>query len=141
MVVSAKFSWPGYATVTEKRILLQPALWSARQPATFPAKTRQTAVELPFVWSERDSVQFQLPAGYKLEGGDRLESLEVEPLLWHWLGVVKAEAQTLEFVRRIQCGSSDHLTYSRPNYPTVKQAFDAVAERDQYTVTLARVLP
>ncbi len=141
VVVSAKFSWPGYATVTEKRILLQPAIWSARQPATFPAKTRQTSVELPFVWSERDSVQFELPAGYKLEGGDRLEPFEAEPLLWHWLGVVKAEGTLLEFVRRIQCGSSEHLTYSRSNYPTVKQAFDAVAERDQYTVTLAKVLP
>lgn len=142
VVVSMRFRWPSFATATEKRILVQPALWSARSPAMFAAETRQSSVMFPFCWSESDSIVFRLPAGARVEAGDSPPVFEAKPLLVHALGVSSTDKPgEFTFMRRMYCASAEHTTYPRSAYADVRQAFQTLAERDQYTLTLAKSAP
>jgi hypothetical protein len=131
---------PGFAMVTGKRILLEPALLEARQRPPFTASTRRYPVYFDFAWSERDSLRLRLPEGWKAEA-------VVAPQPVNSPGLAAYEGQTrvsddgreLLVQRSLRVGGGGLLLFLPGGYAAIKSLFDQVHERDQAVVALTRV--
>ena len=143
VTVRAQLQWPGYATVTGKRMLLQPGLWAARAPALFPAESRSAPIVFPFAWQESDSLLFHLPVGHVLEPGEPQPAFEAETILRHDTRVAGPgpEGLPLTWVRHLTVADPAKTSYSRSLYPDLRRAFQTLAERDQATLALSKATP
>jgi hypothetical protein len=64
---SYSFSVPQFATRTESRLLLRPALLSHPDESLLPAPRRSNGVYFHYPWSEIERVVIEPPAGFTLE--------------------------------------------------------------------------
>jgi len=69
---------PGYAQRTGKRLFLQPAYFEHGQTELFPASGRRQSIYFHFPWSEDDTVEITLPAGYSLDSPDAPPEIKPE---------------------------------------------------------------
>ena len=130
---------PGFAMVTGKRILLEPALLEARLRPPFTAGTRRYPIYFSFAWSERDSLRLRLPEGWKVETVD-----SPQPIRTAGLGGYECQARPsddgreLVYQRSLRVGEGGLLLFPPGRYAEIKSLFDQVRERDQATVALTR---
>src|SRR6185295_3044855 len=64
---------PGYAQRTGKRLFLQPEFFERGVAPLFPTSERKHSVYFHFPWSEDDTVEISLPAGFALDNADAPE--------------------------------------------------------------------
>ncbi|MEQ1834362.1 MAG: transglutaminase-like domain-containing protein, partial [Candidatus Eisenbacteria bacterium] len=143
VTVRAQLRWPGYATITGKRLLLQPGLWAARAPALFPSESRNSAIVFPFAWQESDSLVFHLPEGHGLDPGEPQPAFEAETILRHDARLAGASpgGRQLTWVRHLAVADPAKTSYSRSLYPDLRRAFQTVAERDQAMIAATKASP
>ncbi len=130
---------PAFATVTGKRILLEPAVFDARRPAPFTAARRRHPVYFPYGWSERDSLRLRLPEGWAVEAVDSLPPV-VAPGAAGLECRVRAsdDGRELVYWRSLHVGDGGSLLFPRDQYAGIKRLFDQFHDRDGAVVTLAR---
>lgn len=129
---------PNYAQKTGKRLFLQPGFFEYGASALFSSGTRKYDMFFNFPWSERDTIEIQLPAGYSLDSADSPASIS-DPqqigLLNIKIGYVK-EQNLLKYERLFHFGKGDKLVFPSTAYQPVKNLFDAFNKADSHTITL-----
>ncbi len=131
---------PGFAMVTGKRLLLEPAVLDARQLPLFTAGTRRYPISFDFAWSERDSFRLRLPEGWKAEVVDVPQPVR-EPGLaaYECQTRVSEDGREILYQRSLRVGEGGLLLFPQGQYARIKSLFDQVHERNQATVTLTRI--
>src|SRR5581483_11812427 len=77
---SYKIKVPGYAERTGKRLFLQPAFFQKGVAPLFNTSARQHDIYFSYPWSEEDSVNIELPAGYGLDNPEAPASFPIGPV-------------------------------------------------------------
>ena len=137
--LSARVALPGFATVTGKRILLEPAVFHAHEQPRYPGSARRHPVYYRYPWTEVDSVRIRLPSGWKVESADDVEPLGAAGVSDYAAAVsVNDEAGEIVYVRRFRMGLNGSIYFEPKYYPAVKRLFDGIHERDGVSLTLTR---
>ena len=130
---------PQFATVTGKRMLLEPGVFHARRPAPFTAAQRRAPIYFRYAWSERDSLHLRLPEGWRVDGVDSLPPVEVPGTAGLECRVkVSDDGREIVFERAQHVGDGGSLLFARNQYAVLKRLFDRFHERDGAVVTLVR---
>ncbi|HYJ33680.1 MAG TPA: DUF3857 and transglutaminase domain-containing protein [Candidatus Binatia bacterium] len=128
---------PDYATRVGKRLIFDPAIFETGRTPEFRSAVRRFPVSFPYSWSEDDSIVVRLPAGFSAEGLPQLAPLTF-PNLGGYDGLLATsmDGTSLLFRRRFEFGRNGTLDFPASEYPTLKKAFDTIAERDAMAVSL-----
>lgn len=130
---------PGFALVTGKRILLEPAVLESRQRPRFSAGTRRSPVYFSFAWSERDSLRLLLPEGWKAGVVDAPQPVSAPGLGAYECRIsVSDDGREIFYQRSLRVGEGGLPLFPPGRYAVIKSFFDQVRERDQATVALTR---
>jgi transglutaminase-like putative cysteine protease len=137
--MTAKLTLPGFATVTGKRILLEPAVFQAHARPRYTSTDRRHPVYYRYPWTELDTVRVRLPAGWKVEGADHVEPLSAEGVSDYAAAVMVSDDQKhVLYVRRFRLGMDGSIFFPTQFYPGVKKLFDGIQTRDRVSVSLTR---
>jgi hypothetical protein len=130
---------PEHATVTSKRILLQPAAMHAHEPARFTAGKRRWPVYFKHSWAESDTIRIRLPAGWRVEELDQPQPVEAKGVAAYRASILQSDdgAQLL-YLRALVAGEDGTTLFPADSYPALKRLFDLIHDGDQATVTLVR---
>lgn len=139
LAMTAKVTLPGFATVTGKRILLEPAVFQAHAKPRYTSTTRRHPVYYRYPWTELDTVLVRLPAGWKVESTDSVVPLSAEGVADYAAAVMVSDDQTrILYVRRFRLGMDGRTFYPAESYPGVKKLFDGIQKRDRVSLSLTR---
>ena len=126
---------PGYATRTGKRLFLQPAIAEANEPARYTASTRKYDIAMRYPWSELEDISIRTPAGYALDNANAPSPISVGTIGGYKVTILKLP-ERLYYHRELQFGKNGMIYYPSTAYPNLKQAFDAIHDRDTHLLTL-----
>ncbi len=130
---------PEHATVTERRMILEPSAMRAHESARFTAATRRLPISFEHPWSERDSIRIAIPAGWKVESVNSPEPAGSEGVAqYRGSCLVREDGREVLFVRSLVFGSNGSIYFRKEYYPTVKRLFDQIHQGDEATVTFVR---
>jgi transglutaminase-like putative cysteine protease len=135
LAFSYRVKVPGYAQKTGKRMFLQMAYFERGLPAKFIATERKYPIMFEYPWTEEDEVAVKVPSGYALESPEAPGSFPMGDIGGYEASVKVGDGQ-LVYHRKLVFGRGGRLAYQRKVYPAVKQAFDAIHDQDQHTLTL-----
>lgn len=131
---------PGYAQRTGKRLFLQPAYFQHGKSELFPASGRKLPIYFHFPWSEDDTVQIDLPAGYALDSPDAPPP--ITPELTHDISAqiikitVSTDGHTLFLKRKFFFGGNEGILFPVESYAPLKSLFETIHKNDNHTITL-----
>jgi len=126
---------PGYAQKTGKRMILQMDYFDRDQPARLVSSSRHYPVFFNYAWTEEDEVTVKVPPGYSLENPEAPGPLDLSEIGSYQVSVM-AGAGKLVQRRKLVFGRGGNLVFPVAVYPQLKQAFDAIHERDQHALAL-----
>jgi hypothetical protein len=128
---------PGYAQRTGKRLFLQPAFFERGRAPLFTTSERQSQIYFHFPWSEEDTVEIELPAGFALDNADAPQPFTANNISKYdvKIGVTK-DGSKLVYQRNFFFGGTGALLFPLPAYPQLKTLFDELNKRDNHTITL-----
>ena len=133
-IYSYKVRVPGYAERTGKRLFLQPAFFQKGVGQMFPTSERQHDIYFRYPWMEEDHIQIELPDGYALDNAESPGDLSFGDV-----GHCKVKIGVTEDQRKLDYNRDFRFTgliFPKATYPNLKQAFDALHQRDNHTITL-----
>jgi hypothetical protein len=128
---------PGYAERTGKRLFLRPAFFQYGVGPLFPTSERKNNVYFHYPWSERDTVEINLPEGYVLDNADSPGSLSAGKTGQYTVKIaVTQDERTLIYNRSFTFGAPDIMLFPQSIYPALKEYFDMMNKADNHTITL-----
>ncbi|HEV8487864.1 MAG TPA: DUF3857 domain-containing protein [Blastocatellia bacterium] len=128
---------PGYGQRTGKRLFLQPEFFERGIEPLFPTSERKHAVYFHYGWSEDDTVEISLPAGFALDNADAPEGFTASRVSKYDVHIgLTDDKKTLIYQRKFFFGANGNLVFPQTSYPQLKMIFDVVHERDNHTITL-----
>jgi transglutaminase-like putative cysteine protease len=128
---------PNYAQRTGKRLFVRPDYFGAGFGSRFTATTRYNNIYFDFPWSEFDSIQLKLPAGFELDHADAPLGVNAPPTCTYGVKMtLNKEQNVLGYERRLTFGSKDLVMFGKEVYPTLKNVFDAMHKSDNHMLTL-----
>ncbi|MGH9755829.1 MAG: DUF3857 domain-containing protein [Blastocatellia bacterium] len=134
LAYSYKISVPGYAERTGKRLFLQPAFFQKGVGQMFSTSGRQHDIYFRYLWTEEDQVVIELPEGYALDNADSPGDLAFGEVGHCKITIgVTQDQRTLEYKRNFKFTA---LIFQKETYPSLKQAFDVLHQRDNHAITL-----
>jgi hypothetical protein len=126
---------PEYAQRTGKRLLLQPGFFHHGESALFPSSARRYPVYFHYPWSEEDTVEIALPAGFEVEEAEDPNGIRSD-IVEYEMKIAATDGRVLRCGRVFSFGRQDVTTFSAPNYTSLKNLFDTIHLRDNQTITL-----
>jgi hypothetical protein len=136
-VYAYKVRVPGYAQRTGKRLFLQPAFFQHGRGPTFSAADRRNEIYFHYPWSEYDTVEIELPAGFALDNADAPQPFQANEVSKYEVSVsVTADKRKLIYRRSFYFGGGNSLRFPANSYGPLKQLFDELHKRDNHTITL-----
>jgi hypothetical protein len=128
---------PGYAQRTGKRLFLQPEFFERGVAPLFQTSERKHSVYFHYPWSEDDTVEIALPAGFALDSADAPEGFNASNVSKYEVSIgVTQDKTALVYKRKFYFGENGNLVFPQTTYPQLKRLFDAVHEKDNHTITL-----
>ena len=128
---------PGYAQRTGKRLFLQPEFFERGVAPLFPTSERRHSVYFHYPWSEDDTVEISLPAGFSLDNADAPEGFTASNVGQYEVRIaVTQDKRTLLYQRKFHFGANGNLVFPQTSYPQLKKVFDTLHEKDNHTITL-----
>ncbi|GAC1446696.1 MAG: hypothetical protein NVSMB56_07830 [Pyrinomonadaceae bacterium] len=125
---------PGFAERTGKRLFLQPSFFQRGVAPLFPNSQRKYNVYFHFPWSEEDSVEIELPAGFALDNADAPAPFKVGDVVSYSVRMgITEDGHTLIYKRNFLFKG---ILVAVQNYTAVKQIFDVLHKADNHTITL-----
>lgn len=125
----------GYATRTGKRLFFAPAIAEVSEPARYTASTRKYDIMMHYPWSEIEDISIKTPAGYDLDHADAPAPLSFGAIGGYSVKILKLPDRIL-YHREFQFGKDGTFYYPGTAYAALKQAFDAVHDRDTHLLTM-----
>ncbi len=130
---------PGYAQRTGKRLFLQMAYFQFNSQPMFSTATRKYPIYFDYPWSEDDSVEIQMPAGFELDHAEAPGSLTFGDAGKYDVQVAVTKSKKLLYTRKFSLGEHGLVQLRAEVYPQVKQVFDRVHEADNHALTLKKL--
>lgn len=133
---------PGYAERTGKRLFLRPAFFQYGASPLFSTTSRKHPIYFHYPWSEEDSVEIELPAGFALDNADApapFNSGEISAYKPS-LGVTP-DGRFLVFKRNFFFGRGGFIVFPATTYVQLKGMFDALHQQDQHSIALKQAAP
>jgi hypothetical protein len=129
---------PDYAQKTGKRLFVQPGFFEFGSKPVFTSVTRTNDISFPYSWSELDSLQIQLPAGYELDNADApAEVIDQQKIGDLRISMTySAAGNTLAYQRNFFFGAGGNLIFPKESYDGIKRLFDNFYKADTHMVTL-----
>jgi transglutaminase-like putative cysteine protease len=124
------FTAPQFATRTEKRLLLRPALLSRRDDALLSEPQRTNSVYFHYPWSESERVVIEAPDGYAAEPLPEAVNLDIGAATYQ--ATFTRDGPRVVYERRLTVNAI-HFTVEQ--YPTVKAFFDRVLQADRAAIS------
>ena len=135
--VSYHLSVKGYAQRTGKRIFLRPSFFTVGQAAYFTDANRNNIIYFDYPWSETDSVDIHMPAGYELDHPEAPPSFEFKPVGKYTAKVSLVKAtNTMLYRRNFVFGGDKIPQFDVPQYKPIKAIFDQIHASDEHMITL-----
>ncbi len=132
-----RLSVKGYAQRTGKRLFLKPGFFTYGQPAYFTDANRVNLIYFDYPWSEIDSVDIHLPAGFQLDHPEAPPSFQFPPIGQYTAKVSLLKTTNTMVYRRTFIFGHDKLPqFDVANYKTLKAVFDQVHASDEHMITL-----
>jgi hypothetical protein len=129
-----------YAQRTGKRFFIQPNYFEAGYGGRFTETTRFNNVYFDYPWSESDSIDLQLPAGFELDHADAPAGINSANTCTYGVKIsIDTAKNVLHYRRAMTFGDKDILIYEAKIYPAVKKLFDTMHEADNHILTLKAV--
>lgn len=122
---------PAYAQRTGKRLLLQPFVFQRGEEPLFAAAERRYPIRFRYAWRERDDLEIKLPAGFEVEQAEAPGVLDLGPAGRYDAKLAFRNRDELVVERELVFGAGGALSFPQAAYSRVKQAFDAIHNRDQ----------
>ncbi len=135
LTYSYRVKAPGYAQRTGKRLFVPLSSFQHGQPPRFPASDRKYPIWFEYSWAEQDRVTIKIPPGFALENAESPASFGLGDVGDYRVSA-KAGKGLLVYERKLVFGRGGRLIFPLENYPMLKQAFDAIHDEDQHTITL-----
>jgi hypothetical protein len=128
---------PNYTQRTGKRLFLRPDYFASGFGSFFTESTRHNNVYFQFPWSEFDTIELKLPAGFVLDHADAPAGVKAPPTCVYTVRIALDKANNrLQYERHLTFGDRDLLMFSKDVYPTLKKVFDTIHESDNHMLTL-----
>jgi hypothetical protein len=131
---------PGYAQRTGKRLFLQPVYFEHGASQLFSSSDRKLPLYFHFPWSEDDTVEISLPAGYALDNADSPGGITPEMtnhVSAHDIRMsVTKNNPTLILKRKFFFGGDGAILFPVSSYTTLRKLFEIVYKNDNHTITL-----
>lgn len=132
---------PNYAQKAGKRLIFQPGFFEYGTSPLFSSATRINSIYFRFPWSQQDSVEFKLPAGYALENP------ETPAIVSDSSGVTKLtvtmrtdrKANILFYSREFYFGAGGNILFPASVYPALKALFDGFYKADTAVLSLKQI--
>jgi hypothetical protein len=140
LTYSMKVRIPNYAQRTGQRLFLQPGFFEFGVKPLFSAATREHNIYFAYPWSEHDSVDIHLPAGFDLDSPDQPPSIS-DPKKIGGLKILinyDKSTNTLKYRRDFHFGGGGTVLFPKAAYPALKGMFDAFSKADSHMITLKR---
>ncbi len=137
LVYSFHVRVPGYAQRTGKRLFFQPAFFQKGLPPRFASSNRTHPVYFHYPWSEGDTVEIELPAGFELDNAESVGSFPLSNVGKYeaTVGITK-DKRTLVYKRNFIFGINGNLFFRPDTYSALKNIYDVTHELDNHTITL-----
>jgi hypothetical protein len=133
----------GYAQRTGKRLFLQPSYFEHGQAEVFPSTARKQQIYFHFPWSEEDTIEISLPAGYSLDSADAPADIDpklTQNITGQSIRIAVAEnGRTLVLKRKFFFGGNDGILFPATSYTPLKSIFEMIHKNDNHTITLKQV--
>jgi transglutaminase-like putative cysteine protease len=123
---SYKFTLPQAATVTEKRLLLKPALLIRRDENFLSATARVNSLYFHYPWSEIECYVIETPDGYDLE--QLPETVDIDIGAAHYRASFTREGNHIIYERKLIVNA---ISFTARQYATVKAFFDQALQADR----------
>lgn len=142
LVYNLKITIPNYAQKAGKRLIIQPGFFEYGASPVFSSATRTHDIHFPYPWSEDDSVNIQLPAGYDLDSAEspgevadakRMALLKIDM-------TIDRKQNLLKYKRSFHFGAGGSTLFPASSYGALKGLFDAFNKADTSALTLKQVL-
>lgn len=128
---------PGYTQRTGKRLFLRPDYFAAGFGSFFTETSRHNNIYFEYPWSEFDSVDIKLPAGFVLDHADAPSGVNAPPTCTYSIRMSFDKPNNLlHYERHLTFGGKDLLLFGKDVYPTLKKVFDIMHESDNHMLTL-----
>ena len=128
----------GYATRTGKRLIFVPALFEANQQARYAAAERKNDVSFHYPWSESDDYTINTPDGFALDHAQSPASLKFMPVGQYTVKILATKTSVI-YHRELVFGMEGRIAMPQKAYPTLKNLFDTLHQRDTSLLTLKAV--
>jgi len=126
------------ASVSGKRLILEPSGVHALTPAFFTAPQRRSPVYFPYSWSEFDTLHIRLPERWKAETLDHPGAISAPGVLRYDAKMTMNGDRELVYVRELQVGEGGPVLVAVQGYADAKKVFDHVNACDRATATFVR---
>ncbi|HEX8141649.1 MAG TPA: DUF3857 domain-containing protein [Pyrinomonadaceae bacterium] len=128
---------PGYAQRTGKRLFLRPAFFEYGIGPLFPTSERKNIIYFHYPWTENDTVEIRLPAGFALDNADAPGAIGAGALSKYVPKVfVTQDGRALIYKRDFTFGRQEVVLFPASTYPALKEYFDLMNKADAHTITL-----
>lgn len=129
---------PGYATRTGKRLFFQPNVFERNSGSTFTSTSRRHDIFINYAWSERDSLEIELPEGYALENPDAPADLgDAQKISSSQVKIsLSKDQKKIYYDRAFYFGNQGLLYFPAGSYSALKGLFDAYGKVNTHQLTL-----
>lgn len=143
IVQTFKIRVPNYGQRTGKRLFFQPGVFEYGSSPRFSASERKYDIVFNYPWSEADTVDIDLPAGFQLDNAERPADLVDDGKIFSLttkIGVSQ-DVSLLKYERNFFFGGESNILFTVSNYKPLKNIFDTVHTAGAYPITLKQVEP
>jgi uncharacterized protein DUF3857/transglutaminase superfamily protein len=130
LAASYKFTAAQFATRTEKRLLVRPALLSHRDEALLQAPQRSNSVHFRYPWSEVERVAIEIPQGYEVE--QLPDAVDIDIGAARYQAAFTREGNRVIYERRLVVNA---INFTADQYQTVKAFFDRALQADRAAIS------
>jgi hypothetical protein len=129
---------PGYADLTDGRIMFQPAIFDKDMGTVFKKDTRQYDICFKSLHETHDNLRIVYPESFEVEEGYAPESLPDIPELGYSVSLGHSRKNhALILKKNLRIGA---LRFPASSYPKLKIIFDAITNEDHHVMTLHRIV-
>lgn len=136
-----KLKVPGYASVTGKRIFLQPNVFERGAKPLFERAERKHDVYFEYPYSEVDDLLIELPPGFQLESPDApADVVDASGIGSNQINIrISDDKRFLKYDRSFAFGNGGQVVFTAATYPALKRLFEAYNAANTHVLTLRQV--
>lgn len=134
LAASYSFTAEQFATRTEKRVLLRPALLSHPDESLLPEPRRSNSIYFHYPWSESERVTINAPEGYAPE--QLPDPVDIDIGAARYRSTFTLDGRRVVYERNL---TVDAIIFRVDQYPTVKEFFERVHQADRMAISFKQL--